>query len=280
MSLDVAAVGLESAPSEFKYEWKNVVTYALGIGAKRAELDYLYEARGPRVYPMFGVVPGYDVLFELLSKTGADLSSVLHGAQLLRCHARMPPSGRALTVGRIQAVYDLKRLGQVVLATRTEVDGVLCIETEWSMLVRDGGGFGGSPPPRDRIRIPEGAAPSWIHEERVAPEQALLYRLSGDLNPLHADPRVAEAAGFPQGPILHGLCSYGFLGRAVIERACGGDGDRLHVLSAQFRKPIWPGEVLRTEGYDLDGGRVALRVRVAERDEAVITNAWAELKNS
>jgi acyl dehydratase len=280
MTLDAAAVGHESAPSEFKYDWKNSVLYALGIGAKRAELDYLYEARGPRVYPMFAVVPGYGVLFELLARTGADLSSILHGAQLLRCHAPLPPNGTAVTVGRVEAMYDLKRLAQVVLVTRTTVDGVLCAEVEWSMFVRDGGGFGGSPPPRDRVRVPDDQEPSWIHEERVPQEQALLYRLSGDLNPLHADPSVAEQAGFPQAPILHGLCTYGYLGRAVIERACTGDADRLTALAAQFRKPVWPGDVLRTEGYALGDGRFALRVLAAGRDDPVITNAWADVNTA
>ncbi len=95
--------------------------------------------------------------------------------------------------------------------------------------------------------------------EATQPEQALLYRLSGDLNPLHADPTFASLVGFEQGPILHGLCTYGFLARAVIQQACGGDGRRLKGLTAQFRKPVWPGETIRTDGYTLGDGRIVLQ---------------------
>jgi acyl dehydratase len=276
MGLDLTAVGYESAPQEFKYDWKAVALYALGIGAKRGELDYLYEQRGPKVYPTFGVVPAYGLMFELLCKVGAELSMVLHGGQLLRSHAPLPSSGTARTIGTVKAIYDLKRLAQVTLATRTEVDGKLCVETEWEMWVRDAGGFGGRPPPRDAVKVPDEPA-TWVHEEAVSPEQALMYRLSGDLNPLHADPAVAGAAGFPQGPILHGLATYGFVARAVVQSACGGDGDQLKALYGQFRKPVWPGDVLRTEGYQLGNGRIALRILAAGRDDAVVTNAWAEI---
>jgi acyl dehydratase len=278
MGLDLSAEGYESAPHEFKYDWKTVALFALGIGAKKHELDYLYEARGPKVYPMFGVVPAYALMFELLGKARVDLASVLHGGQLLRCTAPLPPGGTARTIGTVKAIYDLKRLAQVVLATRTEVDGTVCIETEWSMLVRDAGGFGGKPPPRDNVRIGD-SPPLWVHEEASSPEQALLYRLSGDLNPLHADPDVAQAVGFPQGPILHGLCTFGFVGRAVIQSACGGDARRLRALHAQFRKPVWPGDVLRTEGFALEDGRIGMRVLSVGRDDPVITNCWAELQS-
>ena len=123
----------------------------------------------------------------------------------------------------------------------------------------------------------QGETPTFSAEQATRPEQALLYRLTGDLNPLHADPAFALAAGFEQGPILHGLCTYGFVGRAVLEHACGGDPARLKALSVQFRKPVWPGDVLSTRGFDVGGGRYVLQTSVVGRPEAVLTSAWAEV---
>jgi acyl dehydratase len=145
-------------------------------------------------------------------------------------------------------------------------------------LVRDAGNFGGARPPKSEVpKIPEGKSPDFEHSEATSPEQALLYRLSGDLNPLHADPAFASMAGFEQGPILHGLCTYGFVARAVIQAVCGGDSSRLKGLTAQFRKPVWPGETIRTLGYDLGDGRIALQAFAGDRPDAVITSAFAEV---
>jgi acyl dehydratase len=113
-------------------------------------------------------------------------------------------------------------------------------------------------------------------EEVVSPEQALLYRLSGDTNPRHADPEFAAKVGFEQGPILHGLATFGFLCRAVAKSACGGDADRIRSLTAQFKKPVWPGEKLRTEGFVVDTG-IALQMFAGDRPEAVVSQAAAEL---
>jgi acyl dehydratase len=125
------------------------------------------------------------------------------------------------------------------------------------------------------VRPPE-RAPDFVVEEKIAEEQALLYRLNGDLNPLHADPAIGEKAGFGQ-PILHGLCTYGYVGRAVLHAVCGGDPTRLEALEGQFRKPVWPGDTLITEGWKEDG-RVVLRASTKERpDDHCFTNAWAEV---
>ncbi len=277
MSLDLGSVGFATEPHPFSYDFKTVVLYALGIGAKKNELDYLYEARGPKVFPTFAVVPTYPVMWALLEKTRASLADILHNSQTVRVLRPIPPSGTLRTVGRIAAIYDLKRLAQIVLTTQTEANGEPCCETECTMIVRNAGGFGGGAPPKpETIRFGD-AAPAWTFEELTSPEQALLYRLSGDHNPLHADPEVAARVGFTQGPILHGLCTYGFLARAVIHAACGGDASRLKALSAQFRKPVWPGDLLRTEAVQLDDGRFGLRMLAAGRTDPVITNAWAEI---
>jgi acyl dehydratase len=128
-------------------------------------------------------------------------------------------------------------------------------------------------------KLPDGhdGTPTFTVEQATRPEQALLYRLSGDLNPLHADPEFARAVGFEQGPILHGLCTYGFVGRALIQHACGGDPARLKAYGVQFRKPVWPGDVLSTQGFALGDGRIVLETSVVGRPEPVLTSAWAEV---
>jgi acyl dehydratase len=277
MSLDLSTLGHTTDPFVFEYDWKTTVLYALGVGATRDELDFLYEGRGPRVLPTFAVVPAYAPVAALFEKTRCDMTRLVHGAQTIRIHRPLPPAARLETVGLVKGIYDMKRLAQVVLATRSTLSGELCFETEWSLLIRDAGGFAGERPPKSEIpHIPDRPADFRV-ETPTSPEQALLYRLSGDLNPLHADPDFARAAGFEAGPILHGLCSYGLVSRALIRGACGGDERRLIAYGAQFRRPVWPGETLITTGYVLDSGRVLLEAFAGDKPDPVITSAWAEV---
>lgn len=253
MPLDLASVGAETPLLEYEYDWKKLVLYALGIGAKREELDYLYEQRGPKVYPSFAVVPSYPALMDLIGKSGGNFAAVVHGGQTVRVFGDMPPKGTLQTRGRIAGIYDLKRFATMVLETTTTCNGEKVFETEWSIIYRDAGGFGGPRPPKTpNVRIPKDTAPAWTFSEKIPNEQALLYRLSGDTNPLHADPKFAADVGFERGPILHGLCSYGYLCRALVLNAAGGDSQRLKSLVAQFRQPVWPGDTLRTDAYPVD----------------------------
>lgn len=278
MSLDLSAVGHETGPFSFAYDERDTILYALGIGARRDELDYLYEGRGPRVYPSFAVVPSYAALAPLVERARADMSLVVHGAQTIRLHRPIPASGRLETRARIDGIYDLKRLSQVVFSTKTFLDGELLFENEWMLVVRDTGGFGGPRPPKgESVKGPTGDEAGLFEvAERTSPEQALLYRLSGDRNPLHADPAFAAQVGFERGPILHGLCTFGYITRAVVRGACGGDPDRLRELTIQFKKPVWPGEELRTVGHLVEPGLVALSTSADGRPEAV-TTGWARL---
>jgi len=277
MALDTSAVGFTSAPFHFDYDWKATALYALGIGATRAELDYLYERRGPRVYPTFAVCPVMPATMECLARTGGDFAMVVHGAQSVRVHRPIPPSGRLTTTATLTALYDLKKLGQAMVETRTVLaDGSPVFDTVWSILYRSAGGFGGPRPPKsDAIDVPKDRPADFHIEMPTSPEQALLYRLSGDLNPLHADPAFAASVGFEQGPILHGLCTYGFVARAIVAGACQGDGDRLLRLDGSFRRPVWPGDTIVVDGFRVDADKVALHVTVKGRPEAVMTHAWA-----
>lgn len=279
MALKLESVGAQSKTYELTYDFKVPVLYALGIGAKREELDYLYEKRGPKVYPSFAVVPAYPVLTDLIAQSGGNFAMLVHGGQSIRIERPIPAQGTLHTVGTISAIYDLKRMSQLIMTTRSSTaDGTLICSSEWSLIFRDEGGFGGPRPPKTETpKLAKDSTPSWTHEEVTSPEQALLYRLSGDLNPLHADPEVARAVGFEQGPILHGLATFGFVCRAVAINSCGGDADRITFLAMQFRKPVWPGEALEVQGHG-QSDKVLLEAFAGGRPEAVIGQAWAELR--
>jgi acyl dehydratase len=280
MALDLSLAGKPTAPSTWDYSWKDVALYALGVGAKREELDYLYEGRGPRVLPSFAVVSKFQPMLDLLQKAGGNLAMIVHGAERVVVHGPIAPNGTLRTTATVRGIYDMKRLAQVVVDTRAEdASGRLVAETTSAILFRGEGGFGGAPPPKDAppVERPRDVPPTFVIEETTSPEQALLYRLSGDLNPLHADPKFAQDVGFERGPILHGLCSFGFMVRHVARGACGGDATRVRAFEASFKRPVWPGDTLVTEGWVVRPDAVALQVRVKERDEVVLGGAWATL---
>lgn len=278
MALDLSVVGKATEPQAFRYTWKDTVLYALGVGAKTAELDTLYEGRGPKVIPSFAVVPMFEPMFRCVERTGGDLSMVVHGGQRVRIKRPLAPEGTLLTRATVRGIYDMRKFAYVIIDTETTDErGEVLFDTTANIIFRDAGGFGGETPPRDKsgITIPKDTPPSFRIEEATSREQALLYRLSGDLNPLHADPDFAAKVGFTQGPILHGLCTYGHMARHVVLGACGGDASKLTGLEGAFKKPVWPGDTLVTEGWVTEPGKVALQVKVKERDEVVLGSAWA-----
>lgn len=280
MALDLSLVGKDSAPSIFTYTWKDVVLYALGIGAKKEELDYLYEGRGPKVIPSFAVVPAFQPMFDLIARTGGDLGMLVHGAQRVRLQAVLPSSGTLSTTAKLRGIYDLRRFAVVIVDTETkDASGNVLFDTSSQIIWREEGGFGGDTPPRAAkvAEMPKGQPADFRVEETTTHEQALLYRLSGDINPLHADPEFAAKVGFEQGPLLHGLCTYGHMVRHVAKGACGGDATKVTGFEGKFSKPVWPGDTLVTEGWRVAPGMLALQVSVKERNENVITGAWATI---
>jgi acyl dehydratase len=280
MPFDRSLAGQWSDPVSSEVTWRDTALYALGVGAKRDELDLLYEGReqaGPKVLPSFAVVPKFKPMLDLLAKSGGNLAMLVHSAERVTIHAPLAPRGRLMTSAAIRGFYDMRRFAQVLVDTKSaDENGKFVAETTSTMLFREQGGFGGEPPPKEAAPVdrPKDTPPEFAVEEVTSPEQALLYRLSGDHNPLHADPEFARSVGFAQGPILHGLCTFGFMIRHAAKALCGGDAKRIRAFEAQFRRPVWPGDRLVTEGWLVRPGAAALRVRVPERDEAVITGAW------
>jgi acyl dehydratase len=278
MALDLSVVDKPFEPQTFSYTWKDTILYALGIGAKKDELDFLYEGRGPKVLPSFAVVPMFKPMLDCLATTGCDLAMVVHGKQSVRLHCELPPEATVTTFARIRGLYDMRKFAIVIVDCEVkDASGKTLADTSSQLIVRGAGNFGGETPPKEEkvADVPKGQGPDFRVEETTAPEQALLYRLSGDRNPLHADPEFAARVGFERGPILHGLCTFGYMVRHVAKAACGGDPSKLVAFEAKFQKPVWPGETLVTEGWNVAPGKIALQVKAKERDEAVCTASWA-----
>ncbi len=276
MSINVEAVGRRSQPMPFRYEWKDVVLYALSVGCKTAELDFLYEGRGPKVLPTFAVVPSFAPMVAVIADLRCNPMAILHGEQRIVLHGPIPPSGTLATVSEVKAIYDKGKGALIVVETKTfDERGTPLFDNTFSLFARGEGGFGGERGPEVEKLQPPARAADFEVAERTTPEQALIYRLNGDLNPLHADPSMARYAGFER-PILHGLCTFGFAGRAALRGACDGDPARLRSFGARFSGVVMPGETLTTRGWKLDEGRYALEV-TNDAGKAVLSNATLEV---
>jgi acyl dehydratase len=279
MAIDPQSLGGETPSIEFNYTWRDTVMYALGVGASaNEELDYLYEGRGPKVLPTFGTIPTFAAFDALVDRIGCDRRGMVHHSQQMDLFKPLRPNARLRVLGRVAGLYDLRRAAISVFSIDAyDEDDDLIIRGEVTVLLRNDGGFGGNRSPKtERVALPE-RDPDFETRDQVAATQALLYRLCGDYNPLHADPDFAAQVGFDR-PILHGLCTYGYAGRAVVKRACGGDPDKLRTLRGQFSNPVFPGDTLIVRGWN-DGGRVILGVTTEERPEKLcLSNAYAVLR--
>ncbi|MER7577292.1 MaoC/PaaZ C-terminal domain-containing protein [Streptomyces sp. NPDC126514] len=274
MPIDAAkAVAAEPRSGEISWTAKDVQLYHLGIGAGRPatdpdELRYTLESR-LQVLPSFATVAGSGApgVISGLSMPGVEveLARVLHGGQSLEIHRPLPVEGTATTTSRIAAVYDKGKAAVLVLRTEAaDADGPLWTNDS-QIFVRGEGGWGGDRGPSARPEPPTGE-PDKIVERPIREDQALLYRLSGDWNPLHADPDFAAKAGFDR-PILHGLCTYGITLKAVVDTLLGGEAGRVRAYATRFAGVVYPGETLRIRMWHR-GDTVRVAVGVVERDDA------------
>ncbi|MEV0123606.1 MaoC/PaaZ C-terminal domain-containing protein [Streptomyces sp. NPDC050703] len=275
MPIDAAkAVAAEPRSAEIAWDHKDVQLYHLGLGAgvpatAPEELRYTLESR-LHVLPSFATVAGAGMgVVGGLSAPGieVDLAAVLHGGQSITLHRPIPVSGTAVTTSRVAAVYDKGKAAVLVLRSETaDADGPLWT-SDAQIYVRGEGGFGGDRGPSGRLPEPEGE-PDLTVRRPVREDQALLYRLSGDWNPLHADPEFAALAGFDR-PILHGLCTYGMTLKAVVDTRLDGDVSRVRAYSTRFTGVVFPGETLRIRMWHTEG-RVRAEVTAVERDDAPV----------
>jgi acyl dehydratase len=266
---------------EHAYTEKDTILYALGLGCcsdgpHSDDLEFVYE-KGLVALPMMAVVLASPGNWLGSKESGVDYSKVLHGEQYLTLHRPIPPAGTVVGTGRIVDLLDKgKEKGAVLYAERTIVDkksGAPIATMTSAAMLRGDGGFGGKPGPQPAPhKLPE-TAPALTVDLKTHPNSALIYRLSGDRNPLHADPAAAAKGGF-KTPILHGLCTYGVAGRAVVKACCGGDPAKLKSIQVRFSSPVFPGETIRTEMWR-EGERVSFRARVMERDVVVLTTGLA-----
>ena len=279
MAIDLGSLGYETPPMEFGYTWRDTVMYALGVGATAdAELDFLYEGRGPKVLPTFCTIPTFAAFDVLVDRIGCDRSGMVHHSQEMTLFKPLQAQAKLRVIGRVDGLYDLKRMAMAVFVIDAhDEEGDLIIRGEVTLLLLKDGGFGGGRPSRSpRIAAPD-RDPDFEARERVAPTQALLYRLNGDLNPLHADPAFAANVGFDR-PILHGLCTFGYAGRAVLAHACEGDPARLAGLRGQFAKPVFPGDTMVVRGWT-EEGRTLVTVTTEERpEELCLSKAYAVIR--
>jgi acyl dehydratase len=272
------AIGADLGESALSWETSDVLLYHLGIGAgadplSPRELRYATE-KDLRVLPSFATVvqnlrvtqpptvrfPGVEI----------DLAKVVHGWQSVTVHRPIPPAGTASARTRTVNVYDKGSAAVIVQETEvTDARGPLWTALS-SIFAKGEGGFGGERGPSDRIGLPD-RAPDHIVDTPTLPQQALLYRLLGDRNPLHSDPEFARTAGFDV-PILHGLCTYGVVAKAVTDTVLDGDADRVRSWSARFAGVVRPGETLRTAIWT-EGDRHLVTTSVVERDTPVLTDA-------
>jgi acyl dehydratase len=275
LSLDIPDV-------EHTYTAKDTMLYALGLGLghdpmNEDELAFVYE-KNLRALPTMACVLAQSRAWRE-QPTGIDWLKVVHGEQSFRIHKPLPTSGTLIGKMRIADVVDKGAgKGAVLHTERTLWDkdtGAQIATLVHTTFCRGDGGFGGakreSPPPH---AIPD-LVPDSVCDLPTRPEAALIYRLSGDYNPLHSDPAHAKAAGFPR-PILHGLATFGIAGHALLKTLCGYDPDKLTAMEGRFSAPVFPGETIRTEIWR-DGNVVSYRARVAGRDVVAITNGRAEI---
>lgn len=278
MPINPDAAGSVGEPTEISWTSKQSLLYALGVGAGVSdptgfELEFTTENSdgvSQRALPTMGVVIGGGRTPEFGSFNPVFL---LHAEQEITCHREIPAEGNATATGKVGAIYDKGKAALVYLETEVVGDDDQPLwSTRAGLFLGGEGGWGGDRGPSNDWAAPD-RDPDHVISTATRADQALLYRLSGDRNPLHSDPAFAAAAGFDQ-PILHGLCTYGFTGRALLHATCGSDPARFGSMGGRFKSPVMPGEVLEIHAWEVDEETVLFQTRVGDRvvfDAGVMT---------
>lgn len=260
MPINPDAVGVTGEPRRRSWTSKDALLYAVGIGAGTEELAFTTEnTRDTRqqVFPTFAVIVGGGGT--PMDKVGSfNAAMMVHGEQGIELLDVIPPEGEIESVGKCTAIYDKGSAALLEFESESTnlATGKPLLRTRTALFCRGEGGFGGERGPTEKIEFPE-ATPDHSVTYVTREDQALTYRLSGDRNPLHSDPAFAAMGGFSK-PILHGLCTYGFTGRALLHALCGSDPSRFKSMNARFSRPVIPGDAL-TVSIWVDGESALFR---------------------
>ena len=276
------ALGYKLPQGSGSYTQDQVMLYHLGIGAgvpatDAGELEYTYE-KNLKVLPSFAVIPAFGSMGGIAEVPGLefDFMQLLHGEQEVIIHKPLPTSAELTFSAHIAELWDKGKAALAVLeSTASDSSGEPLFTNRFSLFLRGAGGFGGESGPKAGNKAPE-RAPDAVVESTTLPQQALIYRLSGDKNPLHCDPEFAAFAGFDT-PIIHGLCSYGIACKAVVDDALGGDVTKVAGYQARFAGVGFPGETYLTS-YWKEGNKILLHVTSKEREATIISNAAIMLR--
>ena len=272
MALDLNAVGKAFPPTAYEYGDREVMLYALGAGAGVDELQFTYE-KNLKVLPTFAVIPAFPALMGMGRVLQFNPAMLLHGEHRIGLRGPIPPGGKLTTTAAVSAIYD-KGSGALVMVEAETKDekGQVLFTNAFGAFIRGEGGFGGERGPSAASRnVPPERAPDATVEMTTTSSQALLYRLSGDRNPLHADPDFAKLGGFDR-PILHGLCTFGHVGRAVLKTFCDNDPARFRSFEARFSGVVFPGDTIITQMWKESATRILVQAKT-QRGDPVLSNA-------
>ncbi|MEJ2167048.1 MAG: SDR family NAD(P)-dependent oxidoreductase [Desulfobacterales bacterium] len=276
MALNLDAIGKKIGPFTKDYTWKDVVLYALGVGAGFSDLDYCYE-KDLKVIPSFAITTIYDLMPELATASNVNLAGILHGEHEIIFHNPIPSEGSLSTEGAITHYYDKgKDKGALIIAEfeTHHSNGTKLFTSIATVFARLDGGFGGEDAPRKQIDFPD-HEPDFVVEAAPTADQPLIFRLSGDTFQLHVDGEFAKMAGFDK-PIMHGLCTHGYACRALIESLCSGQPQQVRRLDCRFKRPLYPGVPIKTLIWKIGDSRALWRVINAETNEVVMDNGVFE----
>jgi acyl dehydratase len=274
-----ALAGRTFEPMAFEWNSKDTMLYALGVGSKPAdELEYVYEAKGPKVLPTFAVIPGMLSMGGLVTNVEMNLAMLLHGEQSITLHRELPSDAKVKVTGKVSAVWDKGKAAVIESLGLIEDEKGLLATTTATIFIRGAGGFGGERGPSTAgLNAPPDRKPDHVIKDHVQPEQGAIYRLSGDRNPIHIDPDFAKMAGF-EAPFLHGLCTYGIVGRAILRRLCGGDPARFVSFQARFADQVFYGDDIVTKLW-LTGEGEAIVQAETQKGNVVLSQAKATFKS-
>jgi NAD(P)-dependent dehydrogenase (short-subunit alcohol dehydrogenase family)/acyl dehydratase/putative sterol carrier protein len=276
MALNLDAVGKPFTPLTKDYTWKDVVLYALGVGAGFSDLDYCYE-KDLKVIPSFSIASIFNILMQIGLESKINLAGVLHGEQELIFHNPIPVEGTMTTNGKITHIYDKGEGRGALVVGESDTyhsNGQKLFTSICTVFGRLDGGFGGEDAPKKEVLFPE-REPDYVVEAAPSEDQPLIYRLSGDVFSLHVDPEFAKMSGFEK-PIMHGLCTHGFACRALIASLIPGAPEKARRMACRFSKTLYPGTPIKTLIWKTEDGKALWRVVNRENDEIVIDHGIFE----